>query len=360
MTRGPLWSLVVGSALACSGGPHTVRPLSSDRDVVLKPAPEADLVYLVMVDRFANGDHGNDVGIDLSDPHGWHGGDLRGVLDRLDHLEALGVKTVWLTPVTAARDEKVGEWGAFHGYWLSDPRRMNPRFGTIADLRALSDALHARGMRLVVDMVWNHTDYDAPVRQSHPEWFHTLGDIQDWDDPLQRVRGDVHGLPDLAQENPKVREWLRGSATAWVDRAGLDGLRIDAVGHMPRSFLAHMNRELDAHARKRGNPEGVWTLAEDFTGDPLALAETVEKTLSSTLLSTTRSSTSPAAAPTHSAWHPRSRSTATDRPPALASPSSTTTTCPAWHRSATPAPPPDKPAGTQPCCCSSPFGGPPA
>lgn len=271
------WAVGLVLGLAGCGGPHQVRPLKRDVAVGLAAPAEADLVYLAMVDRFANGDPDNDGGVDLTDPHGWHGGDIQGIRDRLDHLEAMGVKTVWLTPVTAARDDKVGEWGAFHGYWLRDPWALNPRFGTVADLRGLSDDLHARGMRLVVDMVWNHTDYEAPVRSAHPEWFHQLGDIEDWNDPVQRVQGDVHGLPDLAQENPAVRAWLRASATAWVDRAGLDGLRIDAVGHMPRSFLAHMNRELDAHARSRGNPAGVWTLAEDFTGDPLALAQTVEK-----------------------------------------------------------------------------------
>lgn len=270
-------TLALGVWTGCGGGPQQLRPLGSERDVVLRAAAPDDLIYLVMVDRFDNGDPTNDRSVALDDPHGWHGGDVQGVRDRLDHLQSIGVKTVWLTPVTAARDQKVGEWGAFHGYWLSDPWQMNPRFGTVAELRALSDDLHARGMRLVVDMVWNHTDYDAAVRTDHPDWFHHEGDIENWKDPLERVRGDVHGLPDLAQENPAVRAWLRDAAVAWVDRAGLDGLRIDAVGHMPRSFLSYMNAHLDSHAQKRGNPDGVWTLAEDFTGDPIALAETVEE-----------------------------------------------------------------------------------
>lgn len=266
---------LIGGLAACS--PGRVRPLPAGATVPLQPAAESEVIYLVMVDRFANGDPSNDHLLQPDDPHGWHGGDIQGIRDQLDHLESLGVTTVWLTPVTAARDEKVGEWGAFHGYWMSDPTAMNPRFGTVADLRALSDDLHDRGMRLVADMVWNHTDYAAPIRQQHPEWFHHRGDIEDWNDPIQRVTGAVHGLPDLAQENPMVRAWLREAATAWVDRAGLDGLRVDAVGHMPRSFLVHMNRALDAHARARGNPTGIWTLAEDFTGDPLALAETVHE-----------------------------------------------------------------------------------
>ncbi len=232
-------------------------------------------MYLVMVDRFADGAP-NVQPVSPADPHGWHGGDIQGLRDHLDHLAALGVRTVWLTPITDSRDTKVGEWGAFHGYWLRDPWTMQPRFGTVDDLRALSDDLHARGMRLVVDMVWNHTDYDAPVREAHPDWFHDLGDIQDWNDPYQRVNGDVHGLPDLAQERPEVAAYLRDSARFWVLRGGIDGLRIDAVGHMPVSFLADMNQYLDGVAQQAGSPSGVWTLAEDFTGDPLALSNTVE------------------------------------------------------------------------------------
>ena len=270
------WAPLAGWVGLVGCSPHGVRPVSSARPVALAEPAEADLVYLVMVDRFDNGDPSNDHAIDVADPHGWHGGDLAGVMARLDHLQALGVRTIWLTPVTDARDEKVGEWGAFHGYWLQDPWRLEPRFGTVKELRALSDALHSRGMRLVVDMVWNHTDYEAPALLQHPDWFHETGDITDWDDPVQRVEGRVHGLPDLAQEDPRVHAWLRDAAMAWIDRAGLDGMRIDAVGHMPRSFLASMNQELDAHAESRGNPGGVWTLAEDFTGDPLALAKTVQ------------------------------------------------------------------------------------
>lgn len=230
-------------------------------------------MYLIMVDRFENA-ASDDFVVDSSDPHGWHGGDLAGIEARLDHLDHLGVGTVWLTPIADTRDDKVGEWGAFHGYWTHDPTRLEPRFGTRRDLQSLARALHDRQQRLVLDMVWNHTDYDAPVRQSHPDWFHDNGDITDWNDPVQRVRGDVHGLPDLAQENPQVRAWLRRTSEAWIDTADVDGLRIDAVGHMPRSFLRWMNDSLDAHARARRGGTGIWTLAEDFTGDPIALAAT--------------------------------------------------------------------------------------
>ena len=92
-----LWSGIS----ACS--PHAVRPIGNRATVSLQEPAEADLVYLVMVDRFFNGDERNDHTIDLDDPHGWHGGDIAGVRQRLDHLEDMGVRTVWLTPVSDAR-----------------------------------------------------------------------------------------------------------------------------------------------------------------------------------------------------------------------------------------------------------------
>lgn len=225
-------------------------------------------MYFVLVDRFANGDPDNDGAIDLDDPHAFHGGDLQGVIDRLDDLQAMGVRTVWLSPVFAMRTAKIDEWGAFHGYWVSDLNRVEPRFGTEETLRALSDALHARGMRLVLDIVWNHTDYDAPLRTEHPDWFHPVRDIVDWDDPYEAVHHQVHGLPDLAQEQPEVAAYLREASLGWVDRVGADGFRVDAVRHMPTDFLRDMNTALDAHR------PGFWTVGEDFQGGAPALAET--------------------------------------------------------------------------------------
>ena len=87
------------------------------------PPPPADLIYLVMVDRYSNGNPENDGEIDLADPQAWHGGDLQGITNHLDDLVALGVKTLWLTPISASRQEKFGEWGAFHGYWVEDACR---------------------------------------------------------------------------------------------------------------------------------------------------------------------------------------------------------------------------------------------
>ena len=224
-----------------------------------------------MVDRFADGrpDHAQPP-VDPSDPQGWHGGDLSGLIARVPALAAMGVRTLWLSPISQSRQAKIGDWGAYHGYWVHNLGALEPRLATPDELRALSATAHAHGMRLVLDVVWNHVAPDSPLRAQQPTWFHQRGDIQRWDDPVQRIEGDVHGLPDLAQEQPQVRAHLL-DATLLQLAGGADGLRIDAVGHMPLDALAALNDALDDK-----HPGGVWTLAEDFSGDPLRLRHTLK------------------------------------------------------------------------------------
>lgn len=173
-------------------------------------------IYFVMIDRFANGDRSNDGPIAPADPQAFHGGDLRGVIDRLDWLQSLGVDTVWLSPIFRARTEKWHGFGAFHGYWTWDLNSVEPRFGDEAALVSLSDELHRRGMKLVMDVVLNHVGPEAPLLTQHPEWFHRNGGVQDWNDPVQLTTFDVHGLPDLATERADVSEYLVSSSRRWL------------------------------------------------------------------------------------------------------------------------------------------------
>ena len=239
-------------------------------EVVPSPVPaptaENDAIYFVLVDRFANGDPTNDAGIDLDDPQGWHGGDLRGVIDHLDHIEGMGFRSVWLSPIHRGRDAKFKEWGAYHGYWVHDLEGVHPRFGDEDTLRELSVALEQRGMRLIVDMVYNHTGFDAPRRTTHPHWYHDTPGIENWDDENERITHQVHGLPDLAQEHPEVYAYMREQTTRWVREFGVDGLRIDAVRHMPPAAFARLHQDLE---QDLGRP--IQTIAEIFEGDVQAL-----------------------------------------------------------------------------------------
>lgn len=249
--------------LACARAPLPGPPSSG-------PA-RAELITMVLVDRFANGDAGNDraspgPGPDPSDPQAWHGGDLRGVIDHLDLLAATGTTQLWISPVFGTRTEPIGVWGAYHGYWQWDPLTVEPRFGSEGDLRELVGEARKRGMGLMLDLVTNHVGYEASLLQQHPDWFHDEPSIKDWSDRAQLERGQVHGLPDLAQEQPEVRAWLHEVARTWQERLPLSGYRVDAVRHVPNDFFA----ELGSAIRGRG---AAWFLGEDFTGDPVELSQ---------------------------------------------------------------------------------------
>ncbi len=173
-------------------------------------------LYFAMVDRFFNGDQGNDGHVDANDPAEFHGGDLAGLTAKLGWLQSLGVDTVWVSPLAAMRAEKYHGYGAFHGYWPTSLTDLEPRFGTEAELTAFSREVHRRGMRWVLDVVLNHVGPDAPLVRERPSWFHHNGGITDWNSPNQLENFDVHGLPDLAQERPEVREALFAAVRRWL------------------------------------------------------------------------------------------------------------------------------------------------
>ncbi|NTX52530.1 alpha-amylase family glycosyl hydrolase [Myxococcus sp. CA039A] len=234
--------------------------------------PAGDAIYFVMVDRFSNGDAGNDGTVDAKDAQAFHGGDLRGVIDRLDGLKSLGVRTVWLSPVFQMRTEKFYGYGAFHGYWVEDFGRVEPRFGDEALLTRLSDELRRRDMRLVLDVVLNHVGPETRLTREKPEWFHGLGPIDNWNDSRELVMRDVHGLPDLAVEQEAVYAHLLSKSLKWVDAVKPAGFRLDAVKHLPMDFWARYNDDLRAHA---GND--FLLLGELLDGDPVLLSRVMKE-----------------------------------------------------------------------------------
>ncbi|RMG17297.1 MAG: hypothetical protein D6729_09385 [Deltaproteobacteria bacterium] len=287
---------VAGRAAALVGGlldDVLVRPPAADGDDAAAPqeprqarrrapglraakegAPrsgEADgLLYFVLVDRFADGDPTNDGAVDPTDPAAWHGGDLAGVRAHLDWIAGLGARWLWLSPLYAGASEAVDGHGAFHGYWVYDHFAMNPRFGTFEDLAALVRDARARGIRVLLDVVVNHVAYDAPLVQAHPEYFHRRGPIVDWDDPVERTEGQVHGLPDLDQSRPEVYRLLLDSTVRWVERSGAAGVRLDAVRHVPLAWWARFNADLAMHFG-----EDFVRLGEDLDGNAEHLARTM-------------------------------------------------------------------------------------
>lgn len=242
-----------------------------------------DVMYLIMTDRFADGDLTNDAGDDRSKPRGWHGGDLRGIMQHLNYLQDLGVTTVWITPVYQNHED-----GSYHGYGATDMYAVDEHFGSLADLKALADALHKRGMKLVLDTVPNHVGpahvwVDDPPE---PGWFHgtkahhrrAQGDFKPLTDPHApwlEQRDVTEGwfadiLPDLNQEDATVARYLTQNAEWWIEETGADGLRLDTFPYVGREFWHGYLGEIHAlypHLTAVGevfNPDA--TITSSFAG----------------------------------------------------------------------------------------------
>jgi glycosidase len=236
-----------------------------------------DVMYLIMTDRFADGDPSNDGpdhDAERAAPRGWHGGDLRGILQHLDYLQQLGITTIWITPVDENHEPQ-----SYHGYGATDLYRVDEHFGALADLKELAAALHARHMKLVLDLVPNHIGPKHPwvTDSPDPNWFHgTLADhtlaqgefapITDPHAPWRDQRNVTQGwfanvLPDLNQEDPAVEQYLIQNAIWWVEEAGLDGLRLDTFPYVGRPFWR------DFHAQLHELYPHLTTVGEIFNGD---------------------------------------------------------------------------------------------
>jgi neopullulanase len=238
----------------------------------------ADALYLIMTDRFADGDvPGDPPGDDRASPRGWHGGDFGGIAKHLDYLKQLGVTAVWTTPV--ASNGAMPE--SYHGYAATDLYAVDPHFGTLKDYRTLSDALHAHGMKLVIDLAPNHVGVEHPwvLDPPAPDWFHgTLAhhlaaqhdfyQLVDPHAPRSAWIGITQGwftdaMPDLNQENPLVSQYLIQNALWWVETANLDGIRLDTFPYVDRAFWR------DFHAELHGIYPHLTTVGEIFHRDPV-------------------------------------------------------------------------------------------
>jgi glycosidase len=216
-----------------------------------------DVIYLITPDRFANGDPENDVvagtresRVDRSGRGTRHGGDLRGITDRVGYLDELGVTTVWPSPLL----ENDMDTFSYHGYAITDYYAVDPRFGTLADYRELADSLRGRGMKLVMDQVVNHCGSghwwmeDLPFddwlnhQQSPRTTNHLRTTHQDpYASPTDRellTRGwFVSSMPDLNQRNPFMARYLIQNSIWWIETLGLGGVRQDTYPYPDPDFL---------------------------------------------------------------------------------------------------------------------------
>ena len=207
----------------------------------------SDVLYLIMPDRFANGNPANDqiamrmpYKVDRTNPNARHGGDLKGIADRLDYLADLGVTAIWLNPVL----ENDMEGGSYHGYATTDYYRVDPRFGTNEEyVRLISDA-HAKGLKVVMDMIFNHCGSDHPWMRDLPsqDWFNNFDEYvqtshmkeiyfdpyaSEYDKKRLLDGWFVPTMPDLNQRNRHVAKYLIQNSIWWIEYSNVDGIRQD-------------------------------------------------------------------------------------------------------------------------------------
>ena len=203
------------------------------------------VIYFAVTDRFFDGDSSN------NDAYGtgnyapaegsmYHGGDLAGLESKLDYLQNLGVNTVWITPIVENIEDTLDCDGydgqhnsGYHGYWTSDFTQLNKHLGTQEELQELIDALHARGMKLMVDVVLNHAGYSTEdiFNNTYIEGKNMLRDSS------TTVKGDdkkdaLSSLPDFVTEDGQVRDLLIAWQTSWVSNYDIDYFRVDTVKHV--------------------------------------------------------------------------------------------------------------------------------
>jgi glycosidase len=256
-----------------------------------------DVIYLIMPDRFANGDTTNDDpaiarGLhDRTKPRYYHGGDLAGVRQRLPYLKSLGVTAIWLNPIYdnnngLNRKEMYDNQPItdYHGYGATDFYGVDEHLGTLDDMRRLVDEAHALGLKVILDMVANHTGPyhpwvgDPPT----PTWFngtaerHINETWQTWTLQSPYATADVKRpildgwfidiLPDLNQADPDVARYITQNTLWWVGMTGIDGIRQDTWPYVPRAYWRDWMTAI-----KRQYPT-VRVVGEVFDGDPAMIA----------------------------------------------------------------------------------------
>ncbi len=236
------------------------------------------LMYMIVVDRFANGDRASDapVGPPVDRPADFHGGDLQGVLEvmRTGYFEDLGVNVLWLSPINQqavghfpGRDDG-HEYAGYHGYWPSRARDVEPRFGGNDALRALVEEAHRRGIRVLFDLINNQIHTQHEYFGPHPDWFRT-GCVcgQDpgcgWSErPLDCLFASY--LPDINWRVPAAEDQFVADAIHWVDAYGIDGFRIDAVKHVETSSIFNLRAALNRRFEQGG--ERLYLVGETAVG----------------------------------------------------------------------------------------------
>ncbi|MFJ4694352.1 alpha-amylase family glycosyl hydrolase, partial [Streptomyces sp. NPDC088766] len=350
--RGPTTaaaSVVVAALLAtalstpqpAAAAPRPPGP-PSDARLAAEPARH-DLTreqsYFLLPDRFANGSTANDrgglagdrttTGFDPTDKGFYQGGDLRGLIKKLDYIKGLGTTAIWMAPIFKNKPvQGGGESAGYHGYWITDFTQVDPHFGTNAELAELIDKAHAKGMKVFFDVITNHTadtvtnaekkygyrpkgaypyldtegrpfddstrmgevdrdsfpytpvvnedetDTKVPAWLNDPTMYHNRGDSTFVGE--SGLYGDHTGLDDLWTERPEVVKGLEKIYQRWVRDFDVDGFRVDTVRNVDMPFWTQWATAIDAYAAKKGRKD-FFVFGETLSSDPAVTAPYVTR-----------------------------------------------------------------------------------
>ncbi|MBN1598584.1 MAG: glycoside hydrolase family 13 protein [Bacteroidales bacterium] len=216
-----------------------------------------DVIYLLMPDRFSNGNPENDnhkdmlESADRSNPNGRHGGDIEGIANHLDYIADMGFTAIWINPLL----ENNMPAYSYHGYAITDFYRIDPRFGSNHDYKLLVDSAHSKGLKVIMDMVFNHCGTGNPLIEDLPvpDWVNMWdnftrtsyrGDIisdpyvSDYDLEIMEKGWFSFGMADLNQNNPFVYNYLLQNCIWWIEYSGIDGIRMDTYPFPEKESMA--------------------------------------------------------------------------------------------------------------------------
>jgi glycosidase len=234
-----------------------------DNSALRKSYDASDVIYLIMSDRFANGNPNNDSDPsvtekgDRANPGGRHGGDIKGMIDHLDYLKELGVTALWPTPMCEDNDARY----SYHTYGQSDVYKTDPRFGTNEEYLKLSSELHKRNMKLIMDYVTNHWGAEHWMYKDLPsyDWIHQFPGYSQsnyrmttqFDQNASAIDAKncmdgwfVRSMPDLNQSNPLLLNYLIQNAIWWIEYADLDGFRVDTYSYNDKAGIAKWTKAI--------------------------------------------------------------------------------------------------------------------
>ena len=273
--------------------PLQAREMSGDKRMGFT---NSDVLYMLMPDRFASG-RGitkplkgmNPYVVDRSKPSLRHGGDLEGIRRHLDYFNQLGVTALWFTPILENDAPDINDYNNYHGYDTTDYYRVDPRFGTNEDYRRLIAEAHAKGLKVVMDMIFNHCGFDHPWVKNMPskDWFNAPEWLKEGEkvylqtsykltpvldpyasevDKRETVDGwFVKTKPDLNQRNPHVMTYLVQNSIWWIETVGIDGIRMDTYPYADRKAMSQWMKALDEEYPNFNTVGEIWVTEPAYT-----------------------------------------------------------------------------------------------